>query len=71
MNTPTIQNQMGDGQNVNVYDEDYDIENPLKTAFYALREIPDPNNKLESIKGELMDLIGDAQDGKWFDKGVF
>ena len=46
-----------------------DYENPLKSAFFTLREIHDPFNKLEKIKAELMDLIVEAQSDT-FDKGV-
>ena len=48
--------------------EEFDYENALKSAFFTLREIPDRNNKLESIKAELMDLIAKVQNGE---DGVF
>ena len=44
--------------------EEFDYENALKSAFFTLREIPDRNNKLESIKAELMDLIVKVQNGE-------
>lgn len=43
----------------------FDFENELKKAFYTLREIPDRENKLESIKADLMEYINQAQNGKF------
>ena len=39
-----------------------DLENMLKSAFFTLREIHDPANKLESIKADLVKLITESQD---------
>ncbi len=47
---------------------DMDKENMLKSAFFTIRDIHDPANKLESVKATLMDLIAEVQDGK-FDMG--
>lgn len=48
--------------------EQFDYENALKSAFFTLRDIPDRNNKLESMKAELISLIMKVQDGE---NGVF
>jgi len=48
--------------------ETFDYENALKSVFFTLRDIPDRNNKLESIKGELMELITKVQNQE---NGVF
>lgn len=40
-----------------------DYENSLKTAFFAIRNLRDPANKISPIAGQLMELIVEAQNG--------
>lgn len=55
--------KLGMKQTETIQIERFDFENALKKAFFTLREIPDPENKLEAMKNHLMKFIQEAQDG--------
>ncbi len=55
--------------NTTTENENVDHENALKAAFYAIRELSDPANKIGPVAGRLAELIVEAQNGTITDGG--